>query len=154
MPIWRPLTQAKHAPQPLEVTAARGPYLTLKDGREVLNCISSWWFNTVGHAHPSIAEAVHRQMRAVEHVNFADFTHEPAERLCERVVELAPGDLSYGFYSDNGSTAVEVAIKIALQYWHNLGETQKKRETAKESKDETPIKPGDAIASVQVQWIP
>jgi adenosylmethionine---8-amino-7-oxononanoate aminotransferase len=125
MPIWRPLTQAKHAPPPLEVTSARGPYLTLKDGQEILNCVSSWWFNTVGHAHPSIAEAVYRQLQAVEHVNFADFTHEPAERLCERVIELAPGDLSYGFFSDNGSTAVEVAIKIALQYWHNLGETQR-----------------------------
>jgi adenosylmethionine-8-amino-7-oxononanoate aminotransferase len=106
---------------PLRVVGGRGSRIVLEDGRELLDCISSWWVNLHGHAHPRIADAIHQQALALEHVIFAGFTHEPAERLAGALADMLPGDLSRVFFSDDGSTAVEVALKMAYQYWANRG---------------------------------
>ena len=90
-----------------------------EDGSSYLDGISSWWVNLHGHAHPYIVEKIKAQAEILEHVIFADFTHAPAVELASRLLPMLPGDMSKIFYSDNGSTAVEVALKIALQYWHN-----------------------------------
>ncbi|NJN48782.1 MAG: adenosylmethionine--8-amino-7-oxononanoate transaminase, partial [Alkalinema sp. RL_2_19] len=118
--IWHPFTQAKTAPDPLKVKSAQGVWLTLEDERRVMDCISSWWVNTHGHGHPQIAEAIYRQALQMEHVIFGGFTHDPAEQFAERLVTHLPQGLSRVFFSDNGSTAVEVALKMAYQYWRNL----------------------------------
>jgi adenosylmethionine-8-amino-7-oxononanoate aminotransferase len=121
--IWHPFTQEKTAPPPLPVKSARGASLFLEDGREILDMACSWWVNVHGHAHPKIAAAVGRQAAEMEHVIFAGFTHEPAVRLAEALIRALPRPLARVFYSDNGSTAVEVALKMAWQYWRNRGET-------------------------------
>jgi adenosylmethionine---8-amino-7-oxononanoate aminotransferase len=118
--IWYPYTQAKTAPEPLKVQSAQGIWLELADGRRIIDCISSWWVNLYGHAHPKIAEAIYQQAQQLEQVIFAGFTHAPAEQLAERLVQILPQRLTRVFYSDNGSTAVEVALKMAYQYWSNL----------------------------------
>ncbi len=117
--IWYPFTQAKTAPSPLKVKAAQGIWLELEDGRRLMDCISSWWVNLYGHAHPKIAAAIAHQASQLEHVIFAGFTHDPAEQLAERLVQRLPDGLTRVFFSDNGSTAVEVALKMAYQYWVN-----------------------------------
>jgi adenosylmethionine---8-amino-7-oxononanoate aminotransferase len=119
--IWHPYTQAKTAPEPLEVKSARGLWLELADGRKIADCISSWWVNLHGHAHPQIVEAIAQQAARLEHVIFAGFTHEPAQQLASQLVARLPENLTRVFYSDNGSTAVEIAIKMAYQYWANRG---------------------------------
>ena len=119
--LWYPYTQAKTAPEPLKVKAAQGAWLELETGERILDCISSWWVNLHGHAHPKIAEAIFQQAKQLEHVIFAGFTHDPAEQLAETLVNRLPSSLSRVFYSDNGSTAVEVALKMAYQYWTNQG---------------------------------
>ncbi|HEY9643791.1 MAG TPA: adenosylmethionine--8-amino-7-oxononanoate transaminase [Coleofasciculaceae cyanobacterium] len=118
--IWYPYTQAKTAPEPLKVKSAQGVWLELEDDRKIIDCISSWWVNLHGHAHPQIAEAIYQQAKTLEQVIFAGFTHDPAEQLAEKLVGKLPAGLSRVFYSDNGSTAVEVALKMAYQYWVNL----------------------------------
>lgn len=121
--LWHPFSRAVAEGIPLpRVVSGHGTTLTLDDGRTVLDCISSWWVNLHGHAHPKIADAIDAQARRLEHVIFAGFTHEPAERLAEALAVALPGSLSRVFYSDDGSTAVEVALKMACQYWRNLGE--------------------------------
>ncbi len=117
--LWHPYTQAKTAPLPLKVKAAQGVWLELDDGRKLIDCISSWWVNLHGHAHPKIAAAIYQQAKTLEQVIFAGFTHDPAEQLAERLLTKLPAPLSRVFYSDNGSTAVEVALKMAYQYWVN-----------------------------------
>jgi adenosylmethionine---8-amino-7-oxononanoate aminotransferase len=112
----------KTAPAPLKVRSAAGVYLELEDGRRIVDCISSWWVNLHGHAHPYIAEAIANQARQLEHVIFAGFTHEPAEQLVRRLRAHLPQSLTRAFFSDNGSTAVEVALKMAHQYWRNIGQ--------------------------------
>ncbi|MBK3774844.1 adenosylmethionine--8-amino-7-oxononanoate transaminase [Azospirillum brasilense] len=125
--VWHPFTQAQTAPEPLAVTHGKGVSLFTEDGREILDLISSWWVNLHGHAHPAIAGAIAEQAHRLEQVIFADFTHSPAARLATRLAEVLPGDLDRVFYSDNGSTAVEVALKLAWQYWRNKGEGQRRR---------------------------
>jgi adenosylmethionine---8-amino-7-oxononanoate aminotransferase len=120
--LWHPYTQAKTAPDPLKVKSAQGVWLELKTGERILDCISSWWVNLHGHAHPHIAEAIYQQAKCLEHVIFAGFTHDPAEQLAERLVSRLPSGLTRVFYSDNGSTAIEVALKMAYQYWANQGQ--------------------------------
>ncbi len=120
--LWYPYTQAKTAPEPLKVKSALGVWLELETGERILDCISSWWVNLHGHAHPKIAEAIYQQAKRLEHVIFAGFTHEPAEQLAERLVGRLPAHLTRVFYSDNGSTAIEVALKMAYQYWANQGQ--------------------------------
>lgn len=124
--IWRPFTQMKTALPPLKVKSGNGVYLELEDGRQIIDCISSWWVNIHGHANPVIAEAIYEQAKKLEHVIFAGFTHEPAEQLAKRLLEHLPQSLNKIFYSDDGSTSVEVALKLAYQYWHNQGKERKR----------------------------
>lgn len=119
--VWHPYTQARFAPRPVPVTGAAGAYLYTADGRAVLDAISSWWVNLHGHAHPAIAAAIARQAAALEQVIFAGFTHEPAAVLARRLAAILPPGLTRVFYSDDGSTAVEIALKLAIQFWANLG---------------------------------
>ena len=123
--IWYPFTIIQDAPEPLKVVKGDGIWLELEDGRRIMDCISSWWVNIHGHAHPRIAEALHKQAQKLEQVIFANFTHEPAERLAEQLAGRLPGRLNRVFFSDDGSTAVEVAMKMAWQYWRNRGEERK-----------------------------
>lgn len=125
--LWHPYTQMKTADPPLEVARAEGVWLELTDGRRVLDAISSWWVNVHGHSHPRLNAALARQAATLEHVIFAGFTHEPAVRLAEELIEILPAGLSRIFYSDNGSTAVEVALKMTLQFWRNRGENRRRR---------------------------
>lgn len=125
--IWRPFTQMQDAAPPLSVRAGRGVYLELEDGRRIMDCISSWWVNIHGHGEPSIAAAIAEQAKTLEHVIFAGFTHDPAERFSRRLLEKLPQNFKRLFYSDNGSTAVEVALKLAYQYWSNQGVSSRTR---------------------------
>jgi adenosylmethionine-8-amino-7-oxononanoate aminotransferase len=124
--IWHPFTSLKDPLLPLLITSAEGVYLNTPDGRKIIDAISSWWVNLHGHGHTYIAEAIYRQALTLEHVIFAGFTHEPAIRLAERLLQLLPGPMERVFFSDNGSTAVEVAIKMALQFWYNQGIEKRK----------------------------
>ena len=120
--VWHPYTQMLTRPDPLPIVRGEGVYLYTEDGRRLLDGTSSWWVNIHGHAHPRLSEAVARQAATLEHVVFANCTHEPAVTLAERLVAVLPKGLTRVFYSDNGSTAVEVAMKLALQYWSQRGE--------------------------------
>jgi len=132
MKIWHPYTQEATELPPLEIDRGEGPYLYTRDGRRLLDAISSWWVNLHGHSHPVIAEAIATQVRKLEHVIFAGFTHAPAEELAAALGHILPAPLDHIFYSDNGSTAVEAALKIAVQYWHNKGKKEKCRIVALE----------------------
>ena len=123
--VWHPYTQHKTAAPPLEVVSAVGSWLTLSDGRRIFDAISSWWVNLHGHGHPVIAERIGAQARLLEHVIFAGFTHRPAVELLERILHFLPG-FSKGFYSDNGSTAVETALKMAVQFFSNEGQDKRR----------------------------
>jgi adenosylmethionine---8-amino-7-oxononanoate aminotransferase len=123
--VWHPYTQMLTAPPPLPVVRAEGVYLYLEDGRRILDGISSWWVNIHGHAHPRLNEALAAQAARLDHVLFAGCTHPPAVDLAEQLVARLPPGLTRVFYSDNGSTAVEVAVKIALQYWRNVGRPER-----------------------------
>lgn len=117
--IWHPFTQMQTAPSPIPIVRAQGAYLYSENGRCYLDGISSWWVNLHGHAHPYIVKKIQAQAESLDQVIFADFTHGPAVELALRLLSIIPGEMSKIFYSDNGSTAVEVAVKIALQYWQN-----------------------------------
>ena len=123
---WHPFTQEALDPAPIRIERGEGAYLYTSDGRKILDAISSWWVNIHGHSHPRIAAAIAEQARKLEHVIFAGFTHEPAEELSQRLVRVLPAGLEHVFFSDDGSTAVEVALKMALQYWQNVGQPGKK----------------------------
>ena len=132
MKIWHPYTQEATELPPIEIDRGEGAYLYTRDGRRLLDAISSWWVNLHGHAHPLIAEAIAAQARKLEQVIFAGFTHAPAEELADRLAGILPTPLNHVFFSDNGSTAVEAALKIAVQYWHNKGRKEKRRIAALE----------------------
>lgn len=119
--IWHPFTPLTTGLAPIMITQAEGVYLHTADGRKILDAISSWWVNLHGHSNPHIAKAIATQAASLEHVIFAGFTHEPAIKLAEALVRVLPPNQKKIFYSDNGSTAVEVALKMAFQYWHNKG---------------------------------
>ena len=119
--VWHPYTQHLHAPAPLPIARAEGAHLVRADGRRVLDAISSWWVTLHGHAHPAIADAIARQAATLEQVIFAGCTHEPAVRLAAALARIAPPGLTRVFLSDNGSTAVEAAVKMALQACANRG---------------------------------
>jgi adenosylmethionine-8-amino-7-oxononanoate aminotransferase len=123
--IWHPYTQHSTEADPLTIASAKGSVLTLVDGTELIDGISSWWATLHGHGHPKIAEAFASQSRTLDHVLFAGATHEPAVRLAERLLAKAPKGLTRVFYSDNGSTAVEVALKMALQMWCHRNEPKR-----------------------------
>ena len=124
--LWHPYTQMQTAPPPIPVVRGEGVYLYTEDDRRILDGISSWWVNVHGHSHPKLNEALARQARELEHVIFAGFTHGPAVELAERLVEVLPEGLHRVFYSDDGSTAVEAALKMAYQYWSNRGEPERR----------------------------
>lgn len=124
--IWHPFTSLEGGPEPVLIARAEGIYLYTADGRKIMDAISSWWVNLHGHSHPVIAEAVAQQAKRLEHVIFAGFTHEPAINLSENLLSILPDAFSKIFFSDNGSTAVEVALKMAMQYWHNQHVNRKK----------------------------
>jgi adenosylmethionine-8-amino-7-oxononanoate aminotransferase len=130
--LWHPFTQEALDPRPIQISRGKGVYLYTGDGRKLIDAISSWWVNIHGHAHPLIAEAIAEQARKLEHVIFAGFTHDPAEEFASRLRRVLPQPLEHIFFSDDGSTAVEVALKIALQYWRNLGQSRKSRIVALE----------------------
>ena len=124
--IWHPFTQMQTALLPVPIVRGEGSVLYGADSRQYLDMISSWWVNLHGHAHPHIARRVSEQLQTLEHVIFAGFTHQPAVELAERLLVILPQNQAKVFYSDNGSTAVEVALKMAFQYWHNLGKPRQK----------------------------
>ena len=124
--LWHPYTQMLTAPPPLPIVRGEGVYLYTEDGRRILDGISSWWVNIHGHSHPRLNEALATQARELEHVVFAGCTHRPAVELAERLLQELPAGLSRIFYSDNGSTAVEVALKLACQYWRNRGQPHRR----------------------------
>lgn len=125
--LWHPCTQMKdHEAFPIiPIKKGRGVWLEDFDGNRYLDAISSWWVNLFGHANPIINAAIKDQLDTLEHVIFAGFTHEAAVSLAEKLVEITPQGLTRCFYADNGSSAVEVALKMSFHYWRNLGQTQK-----------------------------
>jgi len=125
--VWHPFTQHRLAPQALPIARGKGAYLYDTEGKAYLDLISSWLVNIHGHAHPQIAQAIYDQAQQLEHVIFAGFTHEPGVAVAEKLLALLPSGFSKVFYSDNGATSVEVALKMAYQYWRNRGEPQHRR---------------------------
>ena len=119
--LWRPYTQMQTAAAPYRAARTEGCRITLDDGRVLIDGIASWWTACHGYNHPHIRQAAIRQLERMPHVMFGGLTHEPAERLAERLCALLPGDLSHVFFADSGSVAVEVAMKMAAQYWLNQG---------------------------------
>ena len=117
--LWRPYCQMKTEAAPLKVVRTEGVYLTLEDGRRLIDGVSSWWTACHGYNHPHIVESVTRQLARMPHVMFGGLTHDAAERLGQRLTDQLPGDLNRVFFSDSGSVAAEVAMKIAVQYWIN-----------------------------------
>jgi len=125
--IWHPFSNSALDPRPLQVERAEGVYLYTKDGRKILDAISSWWVNLHGHGNPRIAGAIAEQAKKLEHVILAGFTHEAAEELARRLRKWVAPELAHLFFSDDGSTAVEVALKMAVQHFSNQ-ERREKRE--------------------------
>lgn len=117
--VWRPYCQMKTAPPPLPVTRTAGARLVLEDGRELVDGIASWWTACHGYNHPHIRQAVQAQLERAPHLMFGGLAHEPAYRLARRLADLLPGDLDHVFFAESGSVAVEIAMKMALQYWIN-----------------------------------
>ena len=124
--VWHPYTQMLGAPDPLPVVRGEGAHLITHDGRRILDAISSWWVTLHGHAHPHIVAAIARQAAELEQVIFAGVAHEPASLLAARLAAVLPGDISRIFYSDDGSTAVEVALKMCVGLWSNRGEDRRR----------------------------
>lgn len=124
--IWHPYTQMATASPAIPIVRGAGALLFDADGKSYIDGVSSWWVTIHGHAHPYIAERIYQQASVLEHCIFAGFTHPPAIELADNLLPILPGNQSRVFYSDDGSTAVEVALKMAIQYWENLGKPRKK----------------------------
>lgn len=120
--VWHPFTQHALEPVMKRIAATDGAYLIEEDGNRILDAISSWWVITHRHRHPVIMQAIRAATEAFDQIIFAEYSHEPAEQLAEGLIGLAPSGLKHVFYSDSGSTSVEVALKMALGYFHNRGE--------------------------------
>ncbi len=127
--LWHPCTQMKdHEQLPMiPIKKGKGVYLEDFEGNRYLDAISSWWVNLFGHANPKINQAIHEQIEQLEHVILAGFTHEPVVKLSENLKTITPQGLNRCFYADNGSSAIEVAIKMSFHYWLNRGQTKKRR---------------------------
>ena len=121
-PIWHPFTQHALQREMTEISEGKGAYLYAADGRRIIDAIASWWVVTHGHCHPPIVEAIQKQAQKLDQIIFADYTHEPAEELAALLLEVMPSGLNHVFFSDSGSTSVEVALKMALGYWRNIGQ--------------------------------
>jgi adenosylmethionine-8-amino-7-oxononanoate aminotransferase len=117
--VWHPFTQLKTAPLPIAIKSGKGAYLFDENGKRYIDAIASWWVTVHGHCHPYLTKKISEQLNSLEHCLFSGFTHEPAVQLSERLLKRLPENQSKIFYSDNGSTAVEVALKMAFQYWSN-----------------------------------
>jgi adenosylmethionine---8-amino-7-oxononanoate aminotransferase len=124
--IWHPYTQMQTAAPPLPIVKGEGALLFDEQGQAYIDAVSSWWVNLHGHSHPHIAQKVAEQIARLDHVIFAGFTHEPAVELAEQLLQVLPDNQKRIFYSDNGSTAVEVAMKMAIQFWANEGKGKTK----------------------------
>lgn len=120
-PVWHPFTQHAVQPDPTVISRGEGAWLEAADDRRIFDAISSWWVITHGHRHPHIVQAIKGQIDRLDQVIFAGFTHEPAEKLARHLVAITPPELEYVFFSDSGSTSVEVALKMALGFWQNKG---------------------------------
>jgi len=125
--IWHPYTQHQIMEEPVPIVKGEGALLFDEQGNAYIDAVSSWWVNLHGHGHPYIAEKIYKQALALEHVIFTNFTHEPAVTLAERILNILPGKFSKIFYSDNGSTAVEVSLKMAIQFWKNKGQARRNK---------------------------
>jgi adenosylmethionine---8-amino-7-oxononanoate aminotransferase len=123
-PIWHPFTQHAVQPEPTLISKGEGAWLETADGRRIFDAISSWWVVTHGHRHPHIMQAIKSQADRLDQVIFAGFTHEPAEALARHLIAITPPELEYVFFSDSGSTSVEVALKMALGFWRHRGENR------------------------------
>lgn len=124
--IWHPYTQMLTADAPIGIVKGEGAYLITENGEKLIDAISSWWVNIHGHAHPYIAQKVYAQLQTLEHAIFAGFTHPGAVDLAEKIISILPSKQRKVFYSDNGSTAVEVALKMSLQFWNNQNQKRLK----------------------------
>lgn len=142
--LWHPYTQMKIAPLSIAIEKAEGAYLFDENGKKYIDAISSWWVNMHGHAHPEIANAISEQAHKLEQVIFAGFTHQPAVELAERLLPLLPKNQKKIFLSDNGSTAVEAALKMCIQFFANQGMRKTKIIAFKESYH------GDTFGSMSV----
>jgi len=127
--VWHPCTQMKdhEALPPIPIRRGQGVWLEDYAGKRYLDAVSSWWVNLFGHSNPRINKAVEEQLKHLEHVILAGFTHEPVIALSESLVAIAPPGLTRCFYADNGSSAVEVAVKMSFHYWRNVGRSEKRR---------------------------
>ncbi|MFH1004852.1 MAG: adenosylmethionine--8-amino-7-oxononanoate transaminase [Bacteroidota bacterium] len=124
--IWHPYTQHKLFSESIGIVKAKGSYVYDENGKKYIDALSSWWTTIHGHSHPYLAKKISTQLKKLEHVIFAGFTHQPAVELAERLLKKLPKNQKRIFFSDNGSTAVEVALKMAFQYWYNKNEPKKK----------------------------
>lgn len=125
--IWHPFTSQADATAPLKIARAEREYVYDQTGCEYVDAVSSWWTVIHGHNHPQIVAAIQKQLSQLDHVMLAGFTHDAAEQAAAALLQAAGGNFSHVFYSDNGSTAVEVMLKLAVQYWYNLGQPSKSR---------------------------
>ena len=120
--LWHPYTQHKTSKPPIAIVRGKGALLWDENGKEYIDAIASWWVNPFGHSNQFIADSIYKQLTTLEHVLFGGFTHEPAVLVAEKLIEILPKNQQKIFFSDNGSTAVEVALKVALQFFYNKGE--------------------------------
>ena len=125
--LWHPFTQMAKAPMAIPIVRGEGTKLYDENGKVYIDAVASWWMNLHGHSHPYLCQKLMEQATTLEHVIFANFTHAPAVNLAEGLLRVLPENQARVFFSDNGSTAVEVGVKMALQYWHNKGFKNKKR---------------------------
>ena len=125
--VWHPYSAMPNPLPVFAVRSAKGVRLELEDGREIIDGISSWWTCIHGYNHPRLNQAAHEQIEKMSHVMFGGLTHRPAVNLAKKLIDITPALLQHVFFSDSGSVAVEVAMKMAVQYWHNRGETDKNR---------------------------
>src|SRR6478735_1208846 len=124
--LWHPYTQHKTSLPPVAITRGEGALLWDDNNKEYIDAIASWWVNPFGHSNEIIANAIYKQLTTLEHVLFGGFTHNKAVELSEKVLSILPSNQKKVFYSDNGSTAVEIAIKAALQFFYNKDERRTK----------------------------
>lgn len=125
--LWHPYTQMKTAPPPYEIASAKGVYLKIKNGPRLIDAIASWWCVIHGYNHPKLNKAVTAQLKKMAHIMLGGLTHEPAQTLADKLVQITPAGLNHVFFSDSGSVGVEIALKMALQYWQNKNQPEKNK---------------------------
>ena len=128
--IWHPYTHIKSKPPVVPIVSGEKTVLFDENGNQYIDAISSWWVNIHGHGNKFIARKIYEQAKKLQQVIFTSFTHEPAVKLAEKLIPVLPGNFSKIFYTDDGSTATEVAIKMAIQYWKNVGDVKRNKVVA------------------------